>query len=264
MSRPSRVPTCTCGTTTVAIIRCGVWSTSDRASTASRTRKAGSCSAWSEVRPRRPQPSSNKHNPTATSSSGRPWWPAEARCALRRGFRSSGLCPIVGGMEHRILGRSGLKVPVLSLGTATFAGKGDFFGKWGSTDVEQAKHLVDICLEAGVNLFDTADVYSTGAAEAVLGEAIRGRRAEVLLSTKASFSMGRGPNDKGSSRFHLTRALEASLKRLGTDYVDVYFMHGFDALTPVEETLTTLDDFVRQGKVRYLGCSNFSGWHVMK
>lgn len=167
-------------------------------------------------------------------------------------------------MDHRILGRSGLKVPVLSLGTATFAGKGDFFGKWGSTDVEQAKKLVDICLEAGVNFFDTADVYSNGAAEEVLGEAIRGRRSEVLISTKASFSMGRGPNDKGSSRFHLTRALEASLKRLGTDYVDVYFMHGFDALTPVEETLTTLDDFVRQGKVRYLGCSNFSGWHVMK
>ncbi len=167
-------------------------------------------------------------------------------------------------MEHRILGRSGLKVPVLSLGTATFAGKGDFFGKWGATDVEQAKKLVDICLEAGVNFFDTADVYSTGAAESVLGEAIRGRRSEVLLSTKGSFSMGSGPNDKGSSRFHLTRALEASLKRLGTDYVDVYFMHGFDALTPVEETLSTLDDFVRQGKVRYLGCSNFSGWHVMK
>ncbi|HEY6723713.1 MAG TPA: aldo/keto reductase [Polyangiaceae bacterium] len=167
-------------------------------------------------------------------------------------------------MEHRILGRSGLKVPVLSLGTATFAGKGDFFGKWGATDVEQAKKLVDICLEAGVNFFDTADVYSTGAADSVLGEAIRGRRSEVLLSTKGSFSMGSGPNDKGSSRFHLTRALEASLKRLGTDYVDVYFMHGFDALTPVEETLSTLDDFVRQGKVRYLGCSNFSGWHVMK
>lgn len=167
-------------------------------------------------------------------------------------------------MEHRILGRSGLKVPVLSFGTATFAGKGDFFGKWGSTDVSQARRLVDICLEAGVNLFDTADIYSNGASEEVLGEAIRGRRSEVLISTKASFTTGRGPNDKGSSRFHLTRALEASLKRLGTDYVDLYFMHGFDALTPVEETLMTLDDFVRQGKVRYLGCSNFSGWHVMK
>lgn len=167
-------------------------------------------------------------------------------------------------MEHRILGRSGLKVPVLSFGTATFAGKGDFFGKWGSTDVSQARRLVDICLEAGVNLFDTADIYSNGASEEVLGEAIRGRRSEVLISTKASFTTGRGPNDKGSSRFHLTRALDASLKRLGTDYVDLYFMHGFDALTPVEETLMTLDDFVRQGKVRYLGCSNFSGWHVMK
>lgn len=167
-------------------------------------------------------------------------------------------------MEHRLLGRSGLKVPVLSLGTATFAGKGDFFGKWGSTDVEQAKRLVDICLDAGVNLFDTADVYSTGAAEEVLGQAIRGRREQVLIATKASFSMGQGPNDKGSSRLHLTRALDDSLKRLGTDYVDLYFMHGFDALTPVEETLMALDDFVRAGKVRYLGCSNFSGWHVMK
>jgi len=167
-------------------------------------------------------------------------------------------------MEHRLLGRSGLKVPVLSLGTATFAGKGDFFGKWGSTDVEQAKRLVDICLEAGVNLFDTANVYSTGAAEEVLGQAIRGRRDQVLIATKASFSMGQGPNDLGSSRLHLTRALDDSLKRLGTDYIDLYFMHGFDALTPVEETLMALDDFVRAGKVRYLGCSNFSGWHVMK
>jgi len=167
-------------------------------------------------------------------------------------------------MDHRILGRSGLKVPVLSLGTATFAGKGDFFSKWGSTDVEQARRLVDMCLEAGVNFFDTADVYSNGASEEVLGEAIRGRRSEVLIATKGSFSMGPKPNDKGSSRFHLTRALEASLKRLGTDYVDVYFMHGFDALTPVEETLQTLDGFVREGKVRYIGCSNFSGWHVMK
>jgi len=155
-------------------------------------------------------------------------------------------------------------VPVLSLGTATFAGKGDFFSKWGSTDVEQARRLVDMCLEAGVNFFDTADVYSNGASEEVLGEAIRGRRGDVLIATKASFSMGPKPNDKGSSRFHLTRALDASLKRLGTDYVDVYFMHGFDALTPVEETLLTLDGFVREGKVRYIGCSNFSGWHVMK
>jgi len=166
-------------------------------------------------------------------------------------------------MEQRLLGRSGLKVPVLSLGTATFAGKGPFF-EWGTTDVEQAKRLVDICIEAGANLFDTADVYSNGAAEEVLGEAIRGRRAEVLISTKATFSTGSGPNDRGSSRFHLTRALEASLKRLGTDYVDLFFMHGFDALTPVEETMRTLDDFVRRGLVRYLGCSNFSGWHVMK
>ncbi|MEZ5465475.1 MAG: aldo/keto reductase [Lysobacteraceae bacterium] len=167
-------------------------------------------------------------------------------------------------MEYRTLGRSGLKVPVLSLGTGTFGGVGEMFARWGDTDAAGAKALVDRCMEAGVNFFDTADVYSSGASEEILGRAIKGRRDDVLISTKATFTTGKGPNDKGSSRHHLIRAAEASLRRLGTDYIDVYFMHGFDALTPVEEVLRTLDDLVRSGKVRYIGCSNFSGWHVMK
>lgn len=167
-------------------------------------------------------------------------------------------------MEYRQLGRSGLKVPALSLGTGTFGGVGEMFTKWGTTDVQQATRLVDICLDAGLNFFDTADIYSGGASEEILGQAIKGRRDRVLISTKATFPMGTGPNDKGSSRFHLMKAIDASLKRLGTDYIDVYFMHGFDALTPVEETLGTLDTLVRNGKVRYIGCSNFSGWHTMK
>jgi aryl-alcohol dehydrogenase-like predicted oxidoreductase len=167
-------------------------------------------------------------------------------------------------MEFRQLGRSGLKVPVLSLGTGTFGGVGQMFSRWGSTDVAEATRLVDVCLDAGLNFFDTADVYSGGASEEILGRAIRGRRDRVLLSTKATFTAGPGPNDKGSSRHHLVRAVEASLKRLGTDTIDLYFMHGFDALTPVEEALRALDDLVRAGKVQYLGCSNFSGWHLMK
>ena len=167
-------------------------------------------------------------------------------------------------MEHRHLGRSGLKVPVLSYGTGTFGGAGEFFGRWGKTDVQEATKLVDICLEHGVNLFDTADVYSAGASEQILGQAIAGRRDQVLISTKATFTMGPGPNDKGSSRHHLIAACEASLKRLGTDYIDVYFMHGFDASTPVEETLRALDDLISAGKIRYIGASNFSGWHLMK
>lgn len=167
-------------------------------------------------------------------------------------------------MEHRQLGRSGLKVPVLSLGTGTFGGVGSMFSKWGATDVAEARRLVDVCLEAGLNFFDTADVYSGGASEQILGQALQGRRDQVLISTKATFSMGAGPNDKGSSRHHLIRACEASLKRLGSDYIDLYFMHGYDALTPVEETLRALDDLITAGKIRYLGCSNFSGWHVMK
>jgi aryl-alcohol dehydrogenase-like predicted oxidoreductase len=167
-------------------------------------------------------------------------------------------------MEHRQLGKSGLKVPALSLGTGTFGGNGAFFQKWGDTDAKEATRMLDICLDAGLNFFDTADIYSAGASEEVLGAAIKGRRDKVLISTKATFSMGDGPNEKGSSRYHLIRAAEASLKRLGTDHIDLYFMHGFDALTPVEETLSALDHLVQSGKVGYIGCSNFSGWHLMK
>jgi aryl-alcohol dehydrogenase-like predicted oxidoreductase len=167
-------------------------------------------------------------------------------------------------MEFRQLGGSGLKVPVLSLGTATFGGGNEFFKQWGSTDVKEATRLVDISIDAGVNLFDTADVYSQGLSEEILGKAIAGRRANVLIATKATFKMGDGPNDIGSSRFHLIQACEASLRRLGTDYIDLYQLHGFDALTPVEEALRALDDLVTAGKVRYIGASNFSGWHLMK
>lgn len=167
-------------------------------------------------------------------------------------------------MEYRQLGRSGLKVPVLSLGTGTFGGVGEMFSKWGSTNADEATRLVDVCLEAGMNFFDTANVYSAGAAEEILGQAIKGRRDQVLISTKATLAVGTGPNDMGSSRFHLIKQCEASLRRLGTDYIDLYFMHSFDALTPVEETLRTLDDLICAGKIRYIGCSNFSGWHVMK
>jgi len=167
-------------------------------------------------------------------------------------------------MQYRQLGRSGLQVPVLSLGTGTFGGVGELFKKWGSTDVKEASRLIDVSLDAGMNLFDTANIYSAGASEEILGAALKGKRQRSLISTKATFPTGPGDNDMGSSRFHLTKALEDSLKRLGTDYVDIYFMHGFDALTPVEETLSTLDGFVKSGKVRYIGCSNFSGWHLMK
>jgi aryl-alcohol dehydrogenase-like predicted oxidoreductase len=167
-------------------------------------------------------------------------------------------------MEFRQLGHSGLKVPVLSFGTGTFGGTDEFFKAWGSSDVAEATRLVDICMEAGVNFFDTADIYSTGASEEILGKAIAGRRGSILISTKATFKMDDGANDLGSSRHHLIRACEASLRRLHTDYIDVYHMHGFDQLTPVEETLRTLDTLVQSGKVRYIACSNFSGWHVMK
>jgi aryl-alcohol dehydrogenase-like predicted oxidoreductase len=167
-------------------------------------------------------------------------------------------------MEYRQLGRSGLKVPVLSYGTGTFGGKGDFFGRWGNADVAEATRLIDVCLDHGLNFFDTADVYSRGASEEILGAALKGRRDNALISTKATFTMGDGPNDKGSSRYHLIRAAEASLKRLGTDHIDVYFMHGFDALTPVEEMLSALDTLITSGKVRYIGASNYSGWHLMK
>lgn len=167
-------------------------------------------------------------------------------------------------METRHLGRSGLRVPVLSLGTGTFGGANEFFKRWGQTDVAEASRLVDVCLEAGMNFFDTADVYSNGVSEEILGQALKGRRDKALISTKATFRNGEGPNDVGSSRHHLVRACEASLKRLGTDYIDVYFMHGFDASTPLEETLRALDDLITAGKIGYFGASNFSGWHLMK
>lgn len=168
-------------------------------------------------------------------------------------------------MEYRYLGRSGFKVPVLSFGTGTFGGKGKLFAAWGSTDVAQARRLVDICLDAGLNLFDSADVYSAGSAESILGAAIKGRpRDQILISTKTTFRAGEGPNDVGSSRHHLIRAVDGALQRLGTDYIDLLQLHAFDAGTPVEETLGTLADLVRAGKLRYLGVSNFSGWHLMK
>ncbi len=167
-------------------------------------------------------------------------------------------------METRYLGASGLRVPALTLGTGTFGGKGAFFESWGSTDVDEATRLVDICLEAGLNMFDSADVYSGGAAEEILGAAIKGRRDKVLISTKGTFTFGEGANNVGSSRYHLIEAVNGSLRRLGVDYIDLYQLHAFDALTPIEETLSTLDDLVRAGKIRYIGCSNFSGWHLMK
>jgi aryl-alcohol dehydrogenase-like predicted oxidoreductase len=167
-------------------------------------------------------------------------------------------------MEYRQLGYSGLKVPVLGFGTATFGGGTEFFRAWGTTDVQEATRLVDICLEAGINLFDTADVYSAGLSEEILGKAVEGRRDKVLIATKASFRMGPGVNDLGNSRHHLIQSCEASLRRLNTDYIDLYQMHGFDAISPVEETMSALDQLVRSGKVRYVGCSNFSGWHLMK
>ena len=167
-------------------------------------------------------------------------------------------------MEFRRLGASGLRVPALSFGTATFGGKGDFFKAWGSTEAKEATRLIDICLDHGVSMFDTADVYSAGTSEEVLGAAIKGKREKLLISTKATFPTGDGPNDFGSSRQHLLETVHGSLKRLGTDRIDLLQLHGQDYNTPVEETLATLDQLVREGKVRYIGGSNFSGWHLMK
>ncbi len=167
-------------------------------------------------------------------------------------------------MEYRQLGGSGFMVPELCFGTGTFGGSNEFFKAWGATDVAEATRLVDVCLEAGLTMFDSADIYSDGVSEEILGQAIKGRRQQVIISTKATFRAGPGPNDVGSSRHHLTRAVEGSLRRLGTDVIDLFQLHGFDARTPIEETLHTLDDLVRAGKVRYVGCSNFSGWHLMK
>lgn len=167
-------------------------------------------------------------------------------------------------MEHRQLGRSGLKVPVLSFGAGTFGGSGPLFGNWGTSDAIEARRLVDICLEAGVTLFDTADVYSNGASEEVLGAAIRGRRNDVLISTKLGLPMGDAPNEAGTSRHRLLRGVDEALGRLKTDRIDLLQLHAFDAFTPVEEVLAALDTLVRSGKVLYVGVSNFSGWQVMK
>ena len=167
-------------------------------------------------------------------------------------------------MEYRQLGNSGLRVPVLSFGTATFGGGNEFFKAWGSTQVEEATRMVHLCMDAGVHLFDTANGYSNGVSETILGKAITGIRDKVLISTKATFPMSDEINDFGSSRFSLIRNCEDSLRRLGTDHIDIYHMHGFDANTPVEETLNVLDNLIQSGKVRYIACSNFSGWHLMK
>jgi aryl-alcohol dehydrogenase-like predicted oxidoreductase len=168
-------------------------------------------------------------------------------------------------VEFRRLGASGFNVPVLSFGAGTFGGKGEFFQAWGGSGAIEARRLVDICLEAGINMFDTADIYSAGASEEVLGSAIKGRpRDSLILSTKATFRSGSGLNDVGSSRYHLIQAVEKALLRLGTDYIDLFQLHGFDARTPPEEVLSTLDALVRAGKIRYVGVSNFSGWHLMK
>ncbi len=167
-------------------------------------------------------------------------------------------------MEYRSLGRSGLKVSLLSFGAGTFGGTGPLFSAWGTSDVTEARRLIDICVEAGVNLFDTADVYSNGASEEVLGAALEGRRDTVLISTKTSLPVGDGPNEAGSSRFRLVRSVEDALRRLRTDYIDILQLHAFDAQTPVEEVLSTLDTLVQAGKVRYVGVSNFSGWETMK
>ncbi len=167
-------------------------------------------------------------------------------------------------MEYRRLGHSGLRVPALSFGTGTFGGGNDFFKAWGSTDAAGASRLIDLCLDHGVSMFDSADVYSDGLAETILGEAIKGKRQRLLISTKATFPAGDGANDYGSSRQHLVDAVDGSLRRLGTDHIDLFQLHGQDYNTPVEETLATLDQLVRAGKLRYVGCSNFSGWHLMK
>ncbi|CAN5220619.1 aldo/keto reductase [soil metagenome] len=167
-------------------------------------------------------------------------------------------------MDHRILGRSGLRVPVLGFGAGTFGGQGPLFSAWGRTDVEGARRIVDICLEAGVTLFDSADVYSNGASESILGAALDGRRQRALISTKVSLRTGDGPNDAGSSRHHLIDAVDAALKRLRSDHIDLLQLHAFDSSTPVEQVLSTLDGLVKAGKVRYIGASNFSGWQLMK
>ena len=167
-------------------------------------------------------------------------------------------------MEYRYLGRSGFKVPALGFGAGTFGGQGPLFSAWGNTDVAGARRMIDICLEAGVNLFDSADVYSGGASESILGAALKGRRQQAIISTKLTLRSGDGPNDAGSSRHHLIDGIDAALRRLDTTHIDILQLHAFDAMTPVEQVLGTLDDLVRAGKVRYVGVSNFSGWQLMK
>jgi aryl-alcohol dehydrogenase-like predicted oxidoreductase len=167
-------------------------------------------------------------------------------------------------MEYRQLGSSGLRVPALSFGTGTFGGQGPLFSAWGTSDVAEARRLVDLCLDVGVTLFDTADVYSNGASEEILGAAIRDRRDNVLISTKTGLPMGEGPQDWGASRARLIRAVEDALRRLGTDYIDLLQLHAFDASTPTEEVMGTLDQLIAAGKIRYAGVSNYPGWQIMK
>jgi aryl-alcohol dehydrogenase-like predicted oxidoreductase len=167
-------------------------------------------------------------------------------------------------MEYRVLGSSGFKVPVLGFGAGTFGGKGPLFGAWGNTNIEEAKRIIDLCLDAGVNFFDTADAYSDGASEAILGAALKGRRQNAILSTKIGLRVGADINDIGSSRTHLIRGVERALQRLQTDYIDILQLHQFDAFTPVESVMATLDDLVESGKVRFVGVSNYSGWQLMK
>ncbi len=166
-------------------------------------------------------------------------------------------------MEYRQLGRSGLKVSLHSLGTMNFSGEG-FFGMAGSVSIKDAKRLVDVAVEHGVNLLDTSNAYTAGKSEEALGEVLKGRSDQILVGTKVRFGMGKGPNEQGLSRFHIIEQCEASLKRLKRDRIDIYFVHQWDGSTPVEETMEALDTLVKHGKVRYAGCSNFSGWHIMK
>lgn len=167
-------------------------------------------------------------------------------------------------MEYRLLGRTGVRVSAIAFGTMTFGGSGNFFGKVGSTDLQEATNQIEMCIDAGVNLFDTADIYSDGLSESILGKTLGRHRPEVLIASKVHGRSGKGPNDVGQSRHHLIRACEASLRRLNTDYIDLYQVHGFDGCTALEEVICALTDLVRSGKVRYIGCSNYSAWQLMK
>jgi aryl-alcohol dehydrogenase-like predicted oxidoreductase len=166
-------------------------------------------------------------------------------------------------MEYRQLGRSGLKVSLHSLGTMNFASEG-MFGKIGSLATAEAKRLVDVAVDHGVNLLDTSNIYTTGRSEEAVGEILKGRSSQILVGSKVRFPMGKGPNEQGLSRFHIIEQCEASLKRLQRDRIDIYYLHQWDGMTPVEEIMEALDTLVKQGKIRYAACSNFSGWHIMK